>query len=283
MLAAGKVADACRKFEESQRLDPQGGTLLALGMCHEKEGKLATAWVEYREAGAMAKAANRPDRAAIANKAAAAIEPRLPRLSVTVSKHSLLPGLTVKRDGDELGQGAWDIAVPVDPGEHEVEASAPGRLTWRVKVAVTEAEEKKVGVPMLKEEAPAAPSASAPPPPRAGKSVPVSVWVAGGFGVAAVGVGTWFGLRAISKRGASDEHCHGSLCDPQGLELNDQAKSAAVISNVAFGLGAVGIGAAAYLYFTRDTGAPSKTGRAPVRIVAVPGPRDAAILLDGTW
>ena len=78
MLAAGKVADACRKFEESQRLDPQGGTLLALGMCHEKEGKLATAWVEYREAGAAAKAANRPDRAAIANKAAAAIEPRLP-------------------------------------------------------------------------------------------------------------------------------------------------------------------------------------------------------------
>jgi len=152
-----------------------------------------------------------------------------------------------------------------------------------VKVTVAEAEEKKVGVPMLKEEAPPAPPASASAPPRAEKRVPVSVWVTGGLGVAALGVGSYFGMRAISKRGDSDGHCNGSLCSPEGLELNDQAKSAAVISNVAFGLGAVGIGAAAWLFFTADRGEPPKTGRAPVRIVAVPGPRDAAILLDGTW
>src|SRR5436190_7446935 len=39
---------ACKRFRESNRLDPAVGTMLNLAVCEEKRGHLATSWDLYR-------------------------------------------------------------------------------------------------------------------------------------------------------------------------------------------------------------------------------------------
>jgi tetratricopeptide (TPR) repeat protein len=76
-LAAGDYAEACPLLAESYSLDPASGTLLALAVCHEREGKLATAFTEYGEVAVRSRAERRKDRAGAARDKAAELEGKL--------------------------------------------------------------------------------------------------------------------------------------------------------------------------------------------------------------
>ncbi|HVJ90470.1 MAG TPA: hypothetical protein VM580_11760, partial [Labilithrix sp.] len=60
----------------------------------------------------------------------------------------------------------------------------------------------------------------------------------GGAGIAALGVGAFFGLRAFEEWGDSESRCPAGRCSREGVELARSAGEAATISTVAFAAGA---------------------------------------------
>jgi hypothetical protein len=134
-----RFAEACPKLAESQRLDPGGGTLLNLALCHEREGKTATAWAEFGDALAQAVKDARKDRETFAREHIDALEPKLVRIVVSVPPEvrGLLPDVMLDRS--TLAAPAWGSAIPVDPGEHRVTAAVAGRAPWSKVVSATSA------------------------------------------------------------------------------------------------------------------------------------------------
>jgi hypothetical protein len=253
LMTAQRMSEACPKFGESYRLDPQIGVLLHLADCQERIGKLASAWASFREAGDLAEKLGDP-RAAEARGYAAALEPRLPRLTVTVSEAARVPGLEVRREGQPIGEPLWGSGVPVDPGEHQVEASAPGKKPWSGRVTVeSEGQQVALEVPPL-EAAPvpedeAAPMMDPGTPvtadvgvPTAGAPLRTIGLVVGGVGVVGLGVGGYFVLRSkgLDDESKEDGHCNAqNECDRVGGAKRDDAFSAARIATVAFIAGGV--------------------------------------------
>ncbi len=124
LLGQGKNEEACPILEESQRVDPAPGTQYWLATCYERVGKLASAWSLFLELAASEKAAGNADRAEAARTEAEKLKARLPQLVLEVESPVL--DLKVERNGKEISQAQFGLAVPVDGGEHTIRASAPG-------------------------------------------------------------------------------------------------------------------------------------------------------------
>jgi tetratricopeptide (TPR) repeat protein len=110
----------------------------------------------------------------------------------------------------------------------------------------------------------------------------LGAYVATGGAVVALGVGTVFGLRAISRRKDSDPLCPNDHCNDQGFALDQQAHRAAIVSDVAFGAGLAAAGVATYLFLTSTDAAPEESPRRVQVRVAI-GPRAAAVGVGGRW
>lgn len=281
LMTAGQYAPACAKFEQSQRLDPGIGTLLYLADCYEKAGRVASAWATFREGASQAKAAGQTERASAGESRARALEGRLSRLELSVSPaNAALAGFAVRRGGNPVPRELWGVSVPVDGGEWTIEASASGARAWSKKVTVrAEGDVVTLAIPELEPESAASPPdpppvavtpavvpspASAPRAPTedasgGGDTQRAIGLVIGGVGVIGVGFGSYFGLRAFSKNSDAESHCRGAVCsDPRGEALTNDAKDAAALSNVLFGVGLAALAGGAVVYLT----APSRDTRA---------------------
>lgn len=258
LMAAGRVAEACPKFLESQRLDPGVGTLLNLGECYERLGRTASAWASYREAVEGARRAGSLQRADFAAARAEAVAAKLAYLTVRVqARHA---GMKITLNGIDMGEPTWGTPIPVDPGRQVVEAVAKGRAPFRTQKDVGMAETVVIDVPALAE----APS----PPPSTGEADRGSTrrtigWVATGMGVVLLAAGTVLGLIAISQNNeARDQHCSTVDCDARGVSMIRDARELASLSTISFIAGGVVSAAGAVILLT----APSAHATQPTRL-----------------
>jgi hypothetical protein len=147
LMKDGKLAEACDAFRKSQELEPRSGTLLNLGDCEEKRGRLATAWEAFVASRALANQRGEP-RVEEAEKRAAAVAPKLPYLTVRVAAFRPY-GFVVKRNGKDVPAAELDHEVPIDPGRYVLEALAPDHVAWQKTVDVEIGKKLVVEIPAL--------------------------------------------------------------------------------------------------------------------------------------
>lgn len=115
---AGDLEHAIASFERSYALSPRDATLLNLAQVQEQAGHLVAALEAYRRFVARAD----PDMTARygerARAAADALEPRIAHLTIVALGSE--DGDVVHLDGAVVAAESLGVALPIDPGHHDV-------------------------------------------------------------------------------------------------------------------------------------------------------------------
>jgi hypothetical protein len=278
LMESKEYKEACSKFAESQTLDPSGGTLLNLAVCREKAGDLATAWALFHEAQVVASRERRRRRVALAQERIEALSPRLPKLTLNTKAEAEPGEFSLELDGATLSKAVLGTSFPVDPGSHTLQVSAEGHETWSHTFAIEEAQLQSVEIPSLV----VIPSPPAKPEPIVssgvdgieGHKLPSEGngrrnWGLGFMGVGTIGLvsGAVFALKSRRADEDSRAFCVDSVCQPEGVRLNEEAKSSALLADVQFAAGLAFVGIGGYLLLTESGSSKrsNKTAAVPSR------------------
>lgn len=276
----GDLATACAKFEASMQLDPSPSTLLNVAECQENDGHFARAWSTTQRALVLNQETpgdqRRRELETYATKTADRLRQKLAWIRITLK--SPPEGLAVERDGLAMPAALLDQPIPADPGRSKISASAPGHAPFEVELALSQGETKDVVIALSP--APQGPKAKGRTTgPEAPASRPIWPFVAGGAGLALVGVAIGFGVSEAGTQSEIDAKCHASAngrcpADFPYAQKNDQLYRDFGLS-LGFGIaGALAIGAGAVGLVL----GPSKPVISPYA-----GPKGGGLAVGGTF
>ena len=293
LAQAGNCDEAIPKLERAEKLHHSPIVLSRLGECQVSVGKLVEGTEMLRKvlreplpptpSPALSKAYER------AQTALDAAKPRIAGLTIAVSGPQPAD-LRLTVDGLVVASALLDSELPADPGEHSIEASAPGFLKASARVSLGSADKKTVSLKLE-----ADPNAPAPVPPgatsdadaaapttahqpstadNAPAALPPSApshtgaYVAWGVGVVGVGVGAAFGLMTINGKHDLNGQCVENTCPASQREAVDSAKRNGNISTIGFGVGGAGLLLGTVLYFTVGRSSSDAQASRPARSFA---------------
>lgn len=257
-MAAGSYDIACARFRDSDKLDPAVGTRFNLADCEEKRGRVATAWSLFR--GVLSELAEDDDRRPIAQERVRALEPRLPYLTMRRDP-ATPPGVRVRIDGVELGEGTFGVPLPMDPGAHDLAlVPAEGGDGQRSTFTLREGERREMPI-RLGQVAEAEPTAKASGDVvllREDSSQRKWAYVTGGVGAAGIAFGAVTGIITLSKKSTANANCsdHYKVCNPAGIDANESGRTFGALSTIGLTVGVVGLAAGAYLWLTAPSAPP---------------------------
>jgi len=241
------------------------------------------------------------------------------RRIASVTVRASLDGVVVRVDGLVVGKTPLPAPLELGAGPHFLAASAEGFRPWDIPLDLAGGERRDLEIRLEPSEAaparpvaitpvPAAPAAVTIPQPEPSPVQPLLVettmpdplaapaaapfptrkvvaYVLGGVGIAALAVGGTYGVAAITNRRDSDAACPQNQCSQAGVDLNNQAKTAARIADIGIGVGLVGVAVATYLLLrpAQPDSAPATASAPGMRLAAGVGPHHAAVALRGSW
>jgi len=253
----GDLPGALEKLKAAYALAPTPIIGLELGHAYEQMSELVEAREAYLAIGRMSVLRSETGRSAKAReeaeRLAGGLRARIPSLTVHITGAEAST-VTVTIDGAALPSNALLAPRPVNPGKHEVVASAAGRPSVTRTADLAEAETKVVeldvgaGVAATAPTAPLNVTPSASPVPRGGQGPGPLVYT--GFGLAAAGivVGSITGVVAMSKASSVKQACSGLDCpvsvdgDLQtGRTLGNVSTASFIVAGVGIVAGAIGL------------------------------------------
>lgn len=280
-LQIGFTREACELLAASHRLDPALGTLLNLALCHEKDGKIATAHREYVAAAKWAKERREDGREQFARQRAAALEVDIPKLRIEIA--GAPRNLHVDLDGRAIELSELEGDMAIDPGPHRVDVTAAEKRAWHKRDLHVDRRSRTLLQVALDDETPAdAPVVTSTNPPVLG-------YVAGGVAIAAVGAGVALLLRAGALDAQSERDAEfAKMVNPPdpvlkaaALESHEAAVTSQNLGLVAIGVGALGAGACLYFFLSaRGAEAP---GTNAIRLLPSVGSQRGGLELWGTF
>jgi hypothetical protein len=157
-----------------------------------------------------------------------------------------------------LGTASLGIALPIDPGSHEVVVRVLGRSDRKVTFEIKEGEKKELVLQ------PGEPEAIEPVEPartsgaKTGSAVRMTgdqgsnsqrTWgyVIGGAGVAGIVTSLVTGALVLSSKSTVEAECKDKLCSPEGVRAGENGRRMSMVSTIAFSIGAAGVGIGTYL------------------------------------
>ncbi len=295
---SGDYVAALAKFNESAKIRETSGVLFHRAYCMEMSKQDLALTVEaYEKADRVAKAAGQATVQAAVKRQLAPLTARLAQLTITVSP-AQVKDLEVWLDGRVMALALLGKSFRADPGEHNVEAKAPGFKPYRKLIKPGDGATFTLDIQL--EPAPgAAPVAVAPPtasatptptnapsdgassttaPPaeeRAKSSATVPILLTTGAVVlAGVGVGVF--IAAGSKQESARAEC------AQRIECEDLRRGVGTLDAIALAswVGAAGLGTWAVISWMSRDSAPSSTASVSSARLGV-GP--LGLYLSGQW
>jgi hypothetical protein len=306
LAQAGNCNDAIGKLERAEKLYHSAVVASRLGECYVSVGRLVEGTEILRKVLREPQPADpQPNLLKALERAQRALDAARPRIAGLTIKVAAVDQLSVKIDGNPLAVALLETEIPSDPGEHSIEATAPGFLRASTRISVGDAEKKTVTLTLTRDpnatasekrapvseaspqdaaasEAPRASATAATAPPAAVQaSAPnrTGAYVALGAGAIGIGVGSVLGVMTMQQRQDLKGSCPADVCPPAQQDALDSAKRLGTFSTVAFGVGGVGLVLGTVLLFTAGSStsdraaAPAgrQAGLASARVDVGPG------------
>lgn len=278
---AGNCAEAIDKLERAEALYHAPTILGRLGECQVQVGQIVRGTENLNRVVREQLAPTAPAAFKTAQERAKKVLdsalPRIAYLTVKIQPSTVAANVTVDRAA--VPTALIGAERPTDPGTHEVVATATGYSESRQSVTLAEGAHQEVTLTLAQDASaqntplntntttlPAEGTGSialtpaAPPPAAAPASRDNSLAIfALGVGGAGLIAGTVTGILAITKK--NDLECPSKQCPPSQHDKLDSANTMAMISNVGFGVGIVGVAVGTVLLVAggKKTEAPPPT------------------------
>lgn len=295
---ADHCAQAIDKLVRAEKLRHSPIVLGRLGECRIQVGKVVDGIEDLQRLLHEPLPPNPPANLLRAReRAQSAIDTAKPNIAyLAISVKGPTENISISVDGQPMSALLLDRDRPTDPGEHLIEASAPGYLKASRRLTIGIAEKQEVTLKLAvdpqattpyatttnkpqdearPEQPQLASSAAAPTPPPQNKPQEqvssggnTASYILMGAGAALLAGGGVFGYLALDKKGSLDGKCPNDICAAGSKGTLDTANQYATVSTVLVGTGAAALALGSIIYFA--SGPSSSEEHPPVAFRARP-------------